>query len=54
MTDLLLTAIHQPDGTWEVEPEGTLWRGIEWGVLLSLPFWGGVIWFLYACTRGTI
>ena len=27
--DLILTAIHQPDDTWEVEPEGNLWRAAE-------------------------
>jgi hypothetical protein len=52
--DLLLTAIHQPDGTWEVERPGNFGRGVEWGVLLALPFWVGVVWFIYRCMGGTI
>jgi len=54
MTDILLVAIHQPDGTWEVEPEGNLWRGVSWGVLLSLPFWGGFFWVVEMWRRGAI
>ncbi len=51
--DLLLIAEIQPDGVWEV-PEGIAEDGLNLGVLLSLPFWGGIVWFLYWCTRVTI
>jgi hypothetical protein len=26
--------------------EGNFWRGVKWGVLLSIPLWGAIIAFL--------